>query len=253
MRKIFAILVICVIMLLSACQQAELPQSTDPPVQITDSSSYVEESKEPEKQAATESTNASSQPVITEPLTTETTVLETTTTTEETKPKQTEPAQTATEKPASPVETKSKEPEVTKPPEPTDTGKENEPVPTDPVPGETVPPTTKPPAVEEVKPTNPPPTESTEPEETKPSEPAFDINYWIDYAKSYAQSKGLVLSEAAIDCWDNPIGAGAHCIYLERDILSRLIRYANDEVISDVWIWAEATGNGRYDLYIGYA
>ena len=93
MRKIFAILVICAIMLLSACQQAELPKSTDPPVQITDSSSYVEESKEPETQAATESTNASSQPVITEPPTTETTVPETTTTTEETKLKQTEPAQ----------------------------------------------------------------------------------------------------------------------------------------------------------------
>ena len=106
MRKIFAILMICAMLLLSACQQAELPQRTAPPVQITDSSSYVEESKEPETQVGTESTNASSQPVITEPLTTETTVLETTTTTEETKPKQTEPAQTATEKPASPVETK---------------------------------------------------------------------------------------------------------------------------------------------------
>ena len=253
MRKIFAILVICAIMLLSACQQAELPQSTEPPVQITASSSYVEESKEPEKQEATESTNASSQPVITEPLTTETTVLETTTTTEETKPKQTEPAQTATEKPASPVETKSKEPEVTKPPEPTDTGKVNEPVPTDPVPEERVPTTTKPPVVEDEKPTTPPPTESVKPEETEPTEPEFDINYWIDYAKSYAQSKGLILSEAAIDCWDNPIGAGAHCIYLERDIQSRLNRYAKDEDITDVWIWAEATGNGRYDLYIGYA
>lgn len=253
MRKIFAILVICVIMLLSACQQAELPQSTDPPVQITDSSCYVEESKEPEKQAATESTNASSQPVITEPPTTETTKLETTTEIEETRPKQTEPAKTKTEKPTSPVETTPKESEVIKPPEPTGTGKENEPVPTDPVPEETVPTTTKPPVVEEVKPTNPSPTESAEPEETKPSEPAFDINYWIDYAKSYAQSKGLVLSEAAIDCWDNPIGAGAHCIYLERDIQSRLNRYAKDEDITDVWIWAEATGNGRYDLYVGYA
>lgn len=244
MRKIFAILVICVIMLLSACQQAELPQSTDPPVQITDSSSYVEESKEPEKQVATESTNASSQPVITEPPTTAT---------EETRPKQTEPAKTKTEKPPSPVETTPKEPEVIKPPEPTDTGKVNEPVPTDPVPEETVPTTTKPPVVEDEKPTTPPPTEIVEPEETKPTEPAFDINYWIDYAKSYAQSKGLILSEAAIDCWDNPIGAGAHCIYLERDIQSRLNRYAKDEDITDVWIWAEATGNGRYDLYIGYA
>ena len=140
MRKIFAILVICAIMLLSACQQAELPQSTDPPVQITDSSSYVEESKEPEKQAATESTNASSQPVITEPPTTEATKLETTTATEETMPKQTEPAQTKTEETTAPTVTKPKEveSEVAKPVETqsqeiTDTGKINEPVPTDPV------------------------------------------------------------------------------------------------------------------------
>ena len=94
--------------------------------------------------------------------------------------------------------------------------------------------------------------ETTQPEETV-TEPEFDINYWVEYAKNYAVSKGLVLSSAAVDCWDNPIGAGAHCIYLERDIQSRLNRYANDEDISDVWIWAEPTGNGRYDLYIGYA
>ena len=94
--------------------------------------------------------------------------------------------------------------------------------------------------------------EPTQPKETEP-EPEFDINYWVEYAKNYAVSKGLVLSSAAVDCWDNPIGAGAHCIYLERDIQSRLNRYANDEDITDVWIWAEPTGNGRYDLYIGYA
>ena len=40
---------------------------------------------------------------------------------------------------------------------------------------------------------------------------------------------------------------------LERDIKSRLNRYAKDEDITDVWIWAEATGNDCYDLYIGYA
>lgn len=140
MRKILAILAICAIMLLSACQQAELPQSTDPPVLSTASSSYVEESKEPETQADTESTNAASQPVITESLTTETTVPETTMTTEETLPKQTEPAQTKAEETTAPTETKPKEAEseVAKPVETqsqeiTDTGKINEPVPTDPV------------------------------------------------------------------------------------------------------------------------
>ena len=81
----------------------------------------------------------------------------------------------------------------------------------------------------------------------------FDIEHWSAYARSYAESKGLVLSDTAVDCWDNPIRAGAHCIYLERDIKSRLNRYAKDEDITDVWIWAEATGNDCYDLYIGYA
>lgn len=75
----------------------------------------------------------------------------------------------------------------------------------------------------------------------------------IGFAKSYAQSKGLVLDTAAVDCWDNPIRAGSHCIYLERDIQSRLNRYANDEDITDVWIWAESVGNDCYDIYIGYA
>ena len=92
----------------------------------------------------------------------------------------------------------------------------------------------------------------TEPELTeKPA--SFDIDHWIAYARSYAESKGLVLSDTAVECWDNPIRAGAHCIYLERDIQSRLDRYARDEDITDVWIWAEATGSDCYDIYIGYA
>ena len=92
----------------------------------------------------------------------------------------------------------------------------------------------------------------TEPEPTeKPA--SFDIDHWIAYARSYAESKGLVLSDTAVKCWDNPIRAGVHCIYLERDIQSRLDRYARDEDITDVWIWAEATGSDCYDIYIGYA
>ena len=98
----------------------------------------------------------------------------------------------------------------------------------------------------------------TEPSKVTDLEPTekptpFDIDHWIAYARSYAESKGLVLSDTAVDCWDNPIRAGAHCIYLERDIQSRLNRYAKDEGITDVWIWAEATGNDCYDIYIGYA
>ena len=247
MRKIFAILMICAMLLLSACQQNEVPLSTDPPVSSTVSTVYQEETSELDSTSTTEttlvpeSTAASSQPVITNPPENEKKPVE-----------QTQPTET---KPVVPEESKPQETTSTetKPQVSTDTGKENEPVPTDPVHVETDPTTTKPPVVEDENPMTPPPTESVEPEETKPSEPEFDINYWIDYAKSYAQSKGLILSEAAIDCWDNPIGAGAHCIYLERDIQSRLNRYEKDEDITDVWIWAEATGNGRYDLYIGYA
>ena len=108
------------------------------------------------------------------------------------------------------------------------------------------------------------PTQATVPAETEatiPSqpvtqpqpEPEFEIDYWIDYAQSYARSLGLNLSNDAVDCWDNPITAGAHCIYLERDIRNRLNRYSKDEDITDVWIWAVDLGNGIYDLYIGYA
>ena len=73
----------------------------------------------------------------------------------------------------------------------------------------------------------------TEPEHKEKPAP-FDIDHWIAYAKSYAESKGLVLSDTAVDCWDNPIRAGAHCIFFERDIQSRLNRYAKDEDITDV-------------------
>ena len=69
----------------------------------------------------------------------------------------------------------------------------------------------------------------TEPEPTPETEPAFDIEHWISYAKSTAVSLGLTLDSSATDCWDNPITAKPTCIYLERDINSRLNRYAKDE------------------------
>lgn len=93
--------------------------------------------------------------------------------------------------------------------------------------------------------------ETTLESETTPSE--FDIHYWIAFAKEYAVSVGLTLDSTAVDCWDNPIGANSQCIYLERDIKSRLNRYAKDEDITDVWIWAEPIGDDCYDIYIGYA
>ena len=91
----------------------------------------------------------------------------------------------------------------------------------------------------------------TEPEPAP--EPAFDIDYWISYAKSTAVSLGLTLESSATECWDNPITAKPTCIYLERDINSRLNRYAKDETITTIWIWYECVGISSYLIYIGYA
>lgn len=107
----------------------------------------------------------------------------------------------------------------------------------------------------------PPPAEEApkveQPQETSPPEepavPDFNIQTWIDYAKTYAISVGLRLESSAVDCWDNPITAGAYSACGNRDIESRLNRYSRDEDITDVWIWAEARSDGSYDLYIGYA
>ena len=93
----------------------------------------------------------------------------------------------------------------------------------------------------------------TEPEPTSETEPVFDIEHWISYAKSTAVSLGLTLDSSATDCWDNPISAEQGCIYLERDINSRLKRYAEDKSITDVWIWYECVGTSSYLIYIGYA
>ena len=116
---------------------------------------------------------------------------------------------------------------------------------------------TTPPKASELKPPEEP--TETQPQEPEPSvaeeptEPIFDIQTWIDYAKAYAESVGLRLESSAVDCWDNPIDADADCIYLERDICSRLNRYAADETITDVWVWYEAVGANSYLIYIGYA
>lgn len=113
----------------------------------------------------------------------------------------------------------------------------------------------------EPKPT-PPPAEETpkveQPQETtpvpeEPAVPEFNIQTWINYAKTYAVSVGLRLESSAVDCWDNPITAGAYSTCLERDIAGRLDRYSRDEDITDVWIWAQKRSDGSYDLYIGYA
>ena len=108
---------------------------------------------------------------------------------------------------------------------------------------------------EKEQPTSPATEESTPPEPPKeePTELAFDIDYWISFAKSYAEGIGLTLDSGAVYCWDNPIAAGAKCKYTERDIRGYLDRYVKDGEITDVWIWYEQTGSGSYEIYIGYA
>ena len=122
--------------------------------------------------------------------------------------------------------------------------------------------TTVPTAPPEKEPPAPPATEATKPSEqpqpTNPptqesTEPVFDISHWISFAKGYAESVGLTLNSEAVYCWDNPIDADSGCIYLERDIQSRLNRYAADGDITDVWIWYESVSANSYRIYTGYA
>ena len=97
---------------------------------------------------------------------------------------------------------------------------------------------------EEVKPTKPTPTE--EPKQS------FDVNSYVNYAKSYAQSIGLELDSTATDCWDNPIAANAKRTGIKDDIQSRMNRYKNVEGFTAVWVWAEKVSDTEYEIYIGY-
>ena len=112
----------------------------------------------------------------------------------------------------------------------------------------TEPPESKP--TESPKSVDPTPTETEKP---KPADPQFDINYWLEFARKYAESIGLAIDPEAVSCWDNPIIAGPNSKYLERDIKTRMNRYKNIEGFTDIWVWAEPDGNGNYRLFIGYA
>lgn len=97
------------------------------------------------------------------------------------------------------------------------------------------------------------PTQITEPETTTAQPPEFNVELWLDMGREYACSVGLAVEQDAVLCWDNPIQAGSHCLYLERDIKGRLDRYAADPEITAVWFWAEPIGEGVYQIFIGYA
>ena len=131
-------------------------------------------------------------------------------------------------------------------------------------PADTESPTAPPKQTESPKVTEPPeskPTESPKSVDSTPTEtakpesadPQFDINYWLEFARKYAESIGLAINPEAVSCWDNPIIAGPNSKYLERDIKTRMNRYKNVEGFTDIWVWAEPDENGNYRLFIGYA
>jgi hypothetical protein len=87
---------------------------------------------------------------------------------------------------------------------------------------------------------------------TPPTEPAFDINIWTAFAKSYGQQIGLIYDEGTTGSWDTPITASSTSLYLERDIKDRLNRYSRNGV-QYFSVWYEDLGDGKYNIYIGYA
>lgn len=226
-------------LILSGCTHDRPAAESEPTTILETHQPTVSTAVTEEPESIPEETESFSQPVIETAATTETVNVQSDRTSMEEKCSQTEPVEKETE----PPETRPprEEPKETEPPATTEPAEEAENT------SPTEPPTqaTSPPEEETIVPSQPV-------EETQP-EPEFEINYWITFAKTYAQSIGLNLDAVAVDCWDNPITAGAHCIYLERDIKNRLNRYNADEDITDVWIWAVDLGDGTYDLYIGYA
>lgn len=100
-------------------------------------------------------------------------------------------------------------------------------------------------------PSEPEPNESTK--EPEPSEPEFNIQDWIDFARSYADNIGLTLNSEAVWCSDDPITASANSKYLQRDLCDTLDKYKRNSDITDVWIWAEQLTESSWAIYIGYA
>lgn len=105
------------------------------------------------------------------------------------------------------------------------------------------------------EPTSVKPKPTEKPKEPKPTEPpkqTFDVNEYVSYAKTYAQSIGLELDSTATECWDNPISANPNRSGIKSDIESRLNRYKNSEGFTSVWIWTEKISDTEYNIYIGY-
>ena len=201
--------------------------------------------------------NKGSLPTGTEPNATTPPTTETKPKVEETVPptETTEPTTKPTEdtKPQGPAATVPHETTVTTPRETAPTDPRDNPAVTEPSvtepPATTAPVTTEAPTKPETQPSEP--SEPPKPTATEPTE--FDINYWITFAKDYAEKVGLALDEEAIWCWDNPITASVRSKYLERDICGILDRYSKDPDITAVWIWSEQRNDSVWNIYIGYA
>lgn len=222
-EKMLAVLLTGLIMLsLAGCAADKANDNTESGAVSTESSITVTDS-------TSEPTTESSLPAGTE-STAESTA-------EKEKAESTAPADSGNPKTAKPAET-----EPTAPPKQTELPTQTEP------PKVTEPPESK--ATESPKSVDPTPTETEKP---KPADPQFDINYWIEFARKYAENIGLAIDPEAVSCWDNPIIAGPNSKYLERDIKARMNRYKNVEGFTDIWVWAESDGNGNYRLFIGYA
>lgn len=227
MRKAIGIAVVTAfIFSFSGCANTENPHPIENSAQETVSSGFaqstepgessaasVSESKESSEQSTPTVKAETAQEEVSPPAAVESSKVEVQPTANESRPQKTEPPKTDTPEPVTPQPTK---------------------------------PAENPTASEPTQETAPPITE-------EPTTPTFNIQTWIDFAVGYAESVGLNVSPDATACWDNPITAGSHSMYLERDIQSRLNRYSCDGEITDVWIWAEERSDGSYDLYIGYA
>lgn len=165
------------------------------------------------------------------------------------------PAESETETPAAEPAEKEQKPET--PSAPAQTGQPQAPKQQTPEPSETAPVQGQTPASQPTAQTEPAQAErgaeSPAPEPSVPETPAFDVGYWVSFAKGYAQSIGLELDSEATGCWDNPTAASAKSIYLKRDLCGMLDKYNRDPDITAVWIWAEQRTETSWDIYIGYA
>ena len=103
----------------------------------------------------------------------------------------------------------------------------------------------------EAPPAPPAPPEPETPPPPEPPKPEFDVTKYVEFGRSYGVSIGLIADSDIIYCWDTPISANARCIYLERDIKSRLERYKRLGVVG-FWCWSVDVGGGEYEIYIGW-